>query len=198
MLHDAVWNEATSQKEYLPRSIVVPLGGRYHIDDQADDLSGMGILGPYYVTQVDMGGLASTNLNRTAGGFMFPFDVRIDRVFMDFYQSVADMGVNHWGWLISRVERTRPGNDRETTFVYDERSLGVRSAIDSGWTEADGNNRDYGNNQNQYMDLDLSDEANNVVPSLEVINFSVFHEGTANANNRYIYNLSGFMMVTRV
>ncbi len=181
--------------------IRIPLGCRWNIDNQANDLSGWGPLGPYYSTTTDLGSITSTNLARTAGGFELDVDVKINRIFLDFYQNDATMGVNNWGWLISRFNRARPGNTvNSTTFMYDERTLGVQSAIDSAWAGANGDLRQYNSTQNQYMDLDLTgvDEAARTVPALDTINIAVFHNGTADANNRYIQGQAGFILAERV
>ena len=183
-----------------PDVLVEQISGRFYIDNQADDLSGMGITGAGYNFTTDLGSFTTTNLSRTAGGYMYPFDVRVLETRMVFYQSNATMGVTDWGFIVSSVNKTLPGNTRATTFIYDERTAGVDGAVDADWVGPGSANgaRQYNSTENQSLQFDLV-QANGgtpfVLPAGDALNFAVFQRGTADANNRYVYIQSGYLVL---
>ena len=85
-------------------TIIVPLGGQFLLDP--NEINGWGITGPTDDSNtVDLGDSNVTNLSRFAGGYCWPFAVRLKRMFAWHYNS--NNNAQAWGWVVSRQARRR-------------------------------------------------------------------------------------------
>ncbi|MEM1225953.1 MAG: hypothetical protein AAGJ40_09650 [Planctomycetota bacterium] len=164
-------------------TIAYPLGGQFLLDP--NEINGWGGTGPIDNTNSqDLGNVGVANFNRLAGGFCFPFDVQVKRLYVHHRNNNAN--AQAWGWVIGHSVKTPPGNGITTTYVLDE-------VADNAGVGP----RDYGNNQNQLTDIDLSAAANNNVPSGSILTLAVAAP-TAVGTNYYVQIASGYIELERV
>ena len=157
-------------------TIIVPLGGQFLLDP--NEINGWGITGPTDDSNtVDLGNSNVTNLSRFAGGYCWPFAVRLKRMFAWHYNS--NTNAQAWGWVVSRQAKTAGNNTVVTTNILHEVNAG--------------NLRNYGNNLNQNTDIAFND----VIPANEVLNLAV-GSPTAVTTNRYVRILAGYFELERV
>lgn len=65
------------------------IGGQYLLDP--NEINGLGQLGfTDNTNSLDLGNVGAANLNRNTGGFCFPFDVKIKRLYVWHKNSNAD------------------------------------------------------------------------------------------------------------
>lgn len=132
----------------------------------------------------DLGNADATTLTRLSGGFMFPYDIRLDK-FRVWHRN-NNNSAEAWGWVISKQAKTAGSNAVTTTFIVHE-------------AQSNGNvgPRNYLNTQNQFTDLDLSGLANNTLAAGEVLTIGVAAP-TANTTNYYVECMSGMISANRI
>ena len=161
--------------------ILKDLGGQFLLDP--NEFNGWGILGPFDNTNnQDLGNVGAVAVSRIAGGFVFPFDVRLVRFYAWHYNSNA--AAQAWGWRILRQEKNAASNVVTGVDILNEVS-------DNGGAGP----RDYASTITQLTDIDLSASA--TIPAGEVLVLGV-EAPTANATNYYSRILSGFLEFKRV
>jgi len=161
-------------------NIHFPLGGQFLLDP--NEYNGWGILGPYDNTNSqDLGNVGAVP-NRLAGGLVYPFDVKVKRLYAWHYNNNAD--AQAWGWKLLRQVKTPNSNTVSSVNIMAE-------VADNGGVGP----RDYGNTRNQITDIDLSASA--TVPAGEIIVLGV-EAPTAVTTNRYVRVMSGYLELERV
>lgn len=172
--------ELLAEKLNELNSIVIPLGGQFLLDP--NEYNGWGILGPYDNSNTqDLGNVGAVP-NRVAGGFCFPYDVKLVRFYAWHYNSSS--AAEAWGWRILRQEKNDASNVVSFVNLLDE--IGDNGGIGP---------RDYGNTTNQLTDVDLS--ANGAIPAGEVVVLGT-EAPTAVGTNYYSRILSGYFEFHRV
>ena len=160
--------------------IIQQLGGQFLLDP--NEYNGWGTLGTFDNSNTqDLGNIGAAPA-RLAGGFSYPFDVKLVRFFAWHYNSNG--GALPWGWRIVRQEKIASSSAVSFVNILDE----------VGANGGDGP-RDYGNTQTQKTDLNLS--AVDTIPAGEVIVLGV-ESPTAITSNNYVRILSGFFEFKRV
>jgi len=163
---------------------IYPLGGRFFLDITGGiaEINGWGGVGPVDDSNnQDLGNTSAyPNLSRTAGGLMFPEDMRLIRMYASHYDNNAN--ALRWGWVITRLQKaatTTVGSNAQAEIpVYSE--IGAY--------------RDYTTNQNQLTQLEPADFTNNVIPAGEVLNLATAVDETETVDtNRYVQVMAGFM-----
>ena len=155
------------------------LGGQFLLDP--NEFNGYGVLGPFdNVNSQDLGNVGAA-VNRLAGGFVFPFDVKLTRFFAWHYNSNA--AAQAWGWRIARQAKTADSNVVANVDLLAE-------VADNGGTGP----RDYGNTITRLTDITF---VGDTIPAGEVVVLGV-ESPTANATNYYARILAGYLQFQRV
>lgn len=161
-----------------------PLGGQYRVRD--NQTSGWGTVGPVDDSNTqNLGGMASTNLSRLAGGYMYPYNVRLRSMYAEHRNSSAL--IEPWGWVIFLQKKTPGTNNRVTTFL-------VHEPNDNGGVGP----RNYGNNTNQSSSIDLTaiTAAQDIAPQT-LIGLGVATPTTANPD-LWVQVMAGYLELERV
>jgi len=162
---------------------VVDISGQFLLDP--NEINGWGAIGMHDNTNSqDLGNVNAANWVRTSGGFRRPYDIQLLSLEADTYNTNA--AAHAWGWAMARQLKTGGSNTVSTTMIINE-------AIDNGGAGL----RDYGNNQNQKTLIDLSANANALVPAGEIVVLGVAAP-TAGTTNYYVRVMSGFISYRRV
>lgn len=134
----------------------------------------------------DLGNVGAANLDRNAGGFFFPFPVKLT----GFYASHKNSNgaALAWGWCFYYQTKTAGSNTVTTTFLRDE-----------SFNRGDGffGLRDYSNTQNQETLLSASDFVDTIIPANTVIGVCV-GAPTALTTNYYAQVFGGYFQFDRV
>lgn len=157
---------------------VYPLGGQYLLDP--GEMNGWGVLGPGDDTNTqDLGNFDTNTPAHTAGGLVFPWDVRITRFFA--WHRNSNNSAQAWGWVLFDQEKTAGANTDPTTFIINE-------VVDNGNVGP----RDYGNNINQQTDMSLD----YTLPAGHTLTLGV-SSPTAVTTNYYVQIMSGYLLLER-
>ena len=162
--------------------IVVHLGGQFLADP--NEFNGWGVIGPFDDTNAQDLGNVGAAVNRVAGGYVWPFDLRLKR----FYAWHRDNNtqVEPWGWRLVRQAKT--DNSNTVTNVDMLREVTGVGATGIG-------PRDYPNTNNQLTDVTTF--ADDVLPAGETLVLGI-ETPTADTTNRYVQVMSGFLAFERV
>ncbi len=172
---------ATIERTLSPE-IWWPLGGQFLLDP--NEINGWGVVGPLDDSNTqDLGNVGAAPA-RTAGGIVFPFDVHLRR-FLSWHR-VNNAAAEAWGWVLFHQQKTAASNAVTSNYILDE-------VADNGGTGP----RDYGNNQNQFSDIDLSGvAAAQDIPAGNVITLGVAAP-TANTTNYFVQIQAGYLLLER-
>jgi hypothetical protein len=160
--------------------ITFPIGGQYLLS--ANDYNGWSDLGPYEGGLSQPLGTVGGAVDRIAGGVAFPFDVRLVRFFAWHYNS--DAGALPWGWRVVRQAKVAGSN-----------AVTFENMLDEVGNNAGVGPRDYGDSQNQL--IDIAAFANDVVPAGEVVVLGVEAPTALSASN-YVQIMSGYLQFERI
>lgn len=162
--------------------IFFELSGQWLLDP--NEVNGWGQLGVHdNVNSQDLGNVGA-NLNRLAGGLMFPFDVRLKRMKAWHYNSNGS--ALPWGWVFFKQQKLEDDNDVTTTYIHDE--------VANNGGEGP---RDYGNNRNYPTDILFN--GNNEAIINEGVMFGMgVASPTAITTNYYVRILTGFLEFERL
>lgn len=165
----------------LNQTYVLPLSGQFLLDP--NEINGWGILGPHDNTNnQDLGNSTPqpANLAWTAGGYCFPFDVKLNRLFA--WHRNNNNAAEAWGWVVAMQNKTPNATTVSTAFVLDE--------VDANGGAGP---RNYLNNRPQQTDVALT----GVLSAGAVLCLGV-SAPTAQTTNRWVQVLSGYIEVERV
>lgn len=185
--HDSIIIDRNSGKVSMPKNpgldeFIFPLGGGWLLDPNEN--VGWGIAGGPYddVVTNDLGNVGA-DYARTAGGLVFPFDVELLGFGANYY--VNNALAHAWGWRIGYIERTHNSNVVTTTNL-------LQQVADNGGV---GPNHP----QSTIHQVDVLDFSSNgwIIPAGRTIILSI-EAPTADATNRYVYILSGYLYFKRV
>lgn len=173
----SVVNEATQVK----REFVWPLGGRMFIDN--NERNGWGAAGPVDDTNnQDLGDSQAADITRASGGLCFPWDVKINAMYVNWYAGNAN--VRNFGFFIARQVKNSGSNTVTTSFVLDQ-------VADNGGVGP----IDPTNTQNQITDIILTE--GNIVPANETIVVGV-DAPSASGTDNYANIMSGYLLLERL
>lgn len=154
------------------------LSGQFLLDP--NEINGWGVLGPHDNTNSqDLGDVGAASLGRTSGGLMLPDPFRVLRIKSKIY--VTNNNALPWGLVVFQQSWTPASNAQVTTYILDE-------VADNGGVGP----RDYGNTQNQEIDIDLSQLPNNVVQPDDTLTIGVASP-TAVGTNYYVRFMAGYL-----
>lgn len=161
----------------------VYLAGQYLLDP--NEINGLGVIGYTDNTNAqDLGDVGAANLSRLAGGWVFPYDVRIKRMLV--WHRNNNAVAEAWGWVVFSQQKTDGNNDVTTTFMLDE-------SFDRGVGQF--NLRDYLNLLTQYTEINSFE--NDIVFSGDTVGLAV-GAPTAVTTNRYVQIMSGFIEFEKI
>ena len=174
------YNSVLSREVYGVAPFLYHLGGQFLLDP--NEMNGWGQLGPIDNTNaLDLGNVGAANTNRNAGGLVFPFDIKINRLYA--WHKDSNNSAEPWGWIMFAQQKNAGSNTVTTTYILDE-------VADNGGTGP----RDY-NNNNQLTDLSFT--TGNILPAGEVLVLGVAAP-TAVGTNYYVQIQSGFLELERI
>lgn len=161
----------------------INFGGQFLCDP--NEINGWGSQGFTDDTNVQNLGLANaTSLSRHAGGLHFSFDVKVLRFSVWHRNNTAD--VEPWGWIVAKQTKV-DDSDAQTGTIF------VHEVNDNGGVGP----RDYGDDLNHRTDLDLTSNADSIIPAGDVLTVGVACP-TAVEANRYIQVMSGLLELERL
>lgn len=171
------------------------LAGQFLADP--NEFNGWGVLGPFDNTNSQDLGNVGAAVNRLVGGYCFPFDVKLTRIYAWHQDNNADgAGLLAWGWRVGFQEKTAGSNDKTDTDLLRE----VTGAGATGVAP-----RDYNSTANQLTDITATSNfapgngflADTAIPAGATVYFGI-ETPTAEATNRYVRIMSGYLQFERV
>ena len=172
-----------SQLPYQDNIIIQPVSGQFLLDP--NEFNGWGALGFNDETvSTDLGNVGA-GVSRVAGGFCFPYDVKLNKFFAHHYNN--NSGAQAWGWrIITQSKQSNGSNTATNTDLLAE-------VADNGGTGP----RDYASTANQTTDISFDASIAPVIPAGDVITLGV-ESPTAVTTNRYVRIVSGYLQFERV
>ena len=167
-----------------PIEIRQELGSRYLLDP--NEINVMGPFGEIDTAHtLDAGNVGSLSWNRLSGGYSFPWDVRLKRMYAQHYNTNA--AAEAWGWVIAKLEVTFDSNATlPAEYILDE-------VADNGGVGP----RDYQDNNRQLTDIVFPDSAANFIPADTQVGMGAAAP-TANTTNYYTNIFTGYLLFERV
>lgn len=180
----AGWNSVEPTTPTIPPTFAQQLGNRFLLDP--DEINGLGLFGPYDNTNTqDFGNVGSTSFVRTAGGYEFPYDVKLKRFRM--WHSNSNINAEAWGWVIAKVQKVDNSTAvLATTYILDE-------VADNGGVGP----RDYNNTATFLTDIEIPDTPDAIIPAGTMITMGVASP-TANPTNYYVNCHGGYFLFERL
>ena len=167
----SVISKADGTLEHERQKIHFPLAGQYLLDP--NELNAWGAIGPYdNIVSQDLGNVGDLTPSRLAGGLVYPFDVKLTRMYA--WHQNSNVAVEPWGWVLFRQEKFVDTTNESSVYILDE--------------AGSGNLRDYGNTTTQLTDITLD----HTIPAGETLVLGVVAP-TAVATNYYARIMSGFL-----
>lgn len=188
---EAVRIDETSGRVSLPQTpelleFTENVSGSFLLDP--NEICGWGVRGPVDdALTTDLGNSQATNPARTAGGYMYPFDVKV-KAFRAFHRN-SNAVAEAWGWVIfsqNKAATTSSGSNTRTSTIW------LNEVTDNAGVGP----RNYLNNTNQLTDIDLT-SLNIVVPAGDILGIGV-DAPTANDTNYYVDVMAGYFLLERV
>jgi len=162
--------------------IVQQFSGQFLCDP--NEYNGWGPIGFVDNTNSQDLGNVGAAISRVAGGFSFPFDVRLKR-FEAWHQN-NNNDLQAWGWRIASQSK----NANSNTVTFNDL---LRECVGDGATAVAP--RNYGNTTTQRTEIPFVNS--DVIPAGDVVVLGV-EAPTAVTTNRYVRVMSGFFEFERV
>jgi len=163
----------------------IMLGGEFLIDP--GEINGWGVRGRLDDRHTnDLGNAGATNLATSTGGVVLPYDVRVKRLLVHHTNSNANAAIS-WAWVLAKQTWSGGSATRTTTYVLDQVTA----------TGAAGYNN-YATTIRQLTDIDLSGNAENVVPAGDMLTLGVAGASTTPSTNYYVRCHAGFIELERI
>lgn len=160
----------------------LPIGGKFGIQD--NEINAYGRLSWIDNTNTqDLGNSGVTTLNRNAGGWVLPFDIKLKKMTVFHRNDNAD--AEAWGWVIASQSKVPASNTVTSTIILNE-------TTDNGGVGF----RNYTNIQNQQTILDLSGLANNTITADDLLILGVDCPSAGTSRNVEIFG--GYILAERV
>lgn len=158
--------------------LVMPFGGQFLLEP--NEINGWGSIGAGDDTNTqDLNDVGAT-LSRFAGGFIFPFDVKL-KSFQAWHRN-SNATALPWGWVISKQLKVNNSTGVTTEFILDEST--IRASVLNGLGL-----RNYLNTNSQYSEFDFNDD-NIIIEKGQVVNLGV-GAPTAITTNYYVQVMAG-------
>ena len=180
----AVLVSSVATEPTTPPTFAQQLGNRFLLDP--NEINAIGLLGPYDNTHSqDVGNVGVTSLARTAGGFEYPYDVKLKRFRM--WHSNSNNAAEAWGWVIAKIEKVDDSTAAlPATYILDE--VGDNGGVGP---------RDYGVTRTFLTDIEIPDTPEAIIPAGTMITMGVAAP-TANPTNYYVNCHGGYLLFERL
>ena len=171
------------------RVIVKDLAGEWTIDP--GEINGFQRRGIYEPQNEDWGDVGTTGITRFAGGYSFPFDVRIKSMYA--VHANNSLNAEGWGWVLSKHRKEfNTANTLDVQYIYDEST--VRSGVENG----DGL-RVYGANTPQETDITFDHtDTDFILRAGDILSVGVGAATTVSNTNYSVQVASGYIEFERV